>query len=338
MVETVDGVRADVVERLGRVLAGAHGKGPSWCDSTPFLLTIFRRWLQFDMEEMGTGLLPLLTCEACRGEVSLGLTVTAAWQSVRLAAKMIDDVEDDESSLPAPVAVNAGVAFLCAAQSILADLHNQSPGVGVCNNLSFHLARDVLRACMGQHSEISMETKGGDFVSPDEWLDIALAKSGALTAWAAGAGAAVAGANSETIESYREFGRRLGALLQIADDYNDIWRAARVSDLAAGKLNLGVSYSLSVLDGKDRDQFVALLVRARQGEAQAENECRLTLADIGAQHYMICTAAVQYELALEALSDATRSNTSAVALPAPLVSLLDNILPVLRETIILGAS
>lgn len=109
------------------------------------------------------------------------------------------------------------------------------------------LNRAWLWACAGQHADLACQA-GLMRLDLDTWREIALAKSGEPCAWAAWAGALVAGAGEQTLTGYRKFGRHLGVLLQVTDDLHGVWHPKGVSDLTAGRLNLAVCYARSVVE------------------------------------------------------------------------------------------
>jgi geranylgeranyl pyrophosphate synthase len=129
---------------------------------------------------------------------------------------------------------------------------------------------------------------------------MAAGKSGGCFAVACRAGAMVAGADSAQIARYAEFGRQLGILVQISDDFNGTWNSPGPGDLVPGSKSLPVIYALSVGSPETQAQFLDLLPRARTSEA-ALAEARQMLIDLGALHYMVVQAETHRRRAQEAL-------------------------------------
>jgi geranylgeranyl pyrophosphate synthase len=130
------------------------------------------------------------------------------------------------------------------------------------------------------------------------------------------------------MKAHNEYGCHLGVLLQVADDFHDVWCLAGDSDLAAGQPTLPVCYALSVVKAAERARLAALLGLAAQGDKAAETQDREWLTDLGAQAYLLVVARTQYRPALAALQ------RTGLSLPASrqLIALLDGVLPALRYT------
>ena len=270
--------------------------------------------------------LPALTCQANGGELETTTPVIEAWQLVRLAAKLLDDVEDGESEGAPAEAINLATGLLFAAPLVLRGLLER----GVSRDRVLHLEEALLRAelcaCAGQHTDLATEQSAIDDVDPDTWLEIAQGKSGSLLGWAAWAGALIAGADECTLSSYHAYGRYLGILLQVADDFRGVWSPNGVCDLTAERPNLPVCYALHVAKEKKREHLKTLLGRAVRRERRAEAQAQQLLIDLGAQGYTLVVARIQYQLAVTALRHA-----GCVA-PANknLIALLDKTMPALE--------
>lgn len=264
--------------------------------------------------------LPLLTCEAVGGDSHQAIPLLACWQLLRLSAKLLDDVVDGESEYPPPEAIDFAVGLLFLAPLVLEELQNRRVSASHVEGLTRSLYQTGLRACAGQHAEITSHND----IDPDGWLIAARTKSGEPCAWAAWAGAMVAGANKQALANFRNFGLHLGILLQVADDFNGIWRPSKFSDLRSGQLNLAVCYARLVAKGEQKDFLETLLKNAISGDDTAESEIRQLLTGIGSQGYLLVVGGEQRQQALLALQSNDR--------PYPtLVSLLDQIWPILAD-------
>lgn len=259
--------------------------------------------------------LPLLSCTANGGDPLAAVPVAAAWQVIHRAAKLFDDVEDGEADHPAEM-INAGTGLLFVAQLALSKLPEQH-----ARPISQELSRAVLRSCAGQHLDLAASLTQAD---PETWLEITRAKSGALLAWAAWAGAWLAGGDEPTLAGYARYGAHLGTLLQVADDFNGVWGDDRMSDLATGHLNLSVCYALSILEGQGRNNLEALLERATRKDKTAEQLVRQQLIDLGAQGYLLVVGRLQRQEAIAALQKVKSTPSKSYQ---ALVTLLDQVLP-----------
>ena len=281
------------------------------------ILARIDRWAQAPLTKDSVALLPSLTCRAAGGAPQQAMPVLAAWQALHIAAKLFDDVEDGDAVDPA-TDVNIASALLVVVPLLLETLEGVSqPDI---QRLVRGAHRAVLLAAAGQHADLLASRAAGD---PEHWLSIARAKSGALLAWAAWAGALVAGASSSTLDHYYAYGEHLGVLLQIADDFAGIWQPERVSDLAAKRLSLPVCYALSVVPPEQRAALRALLARS-VGQAAAEQaEVRQQLIELGAQAYMLVTARIYQQHASAALRQIGLSHDAM----QPLIGLVAQLFP-----------
>jgi geranylgeranyl diphosphate synthase type I len=271
-------------------------------------------------------MLPALTCQASGSELEAAVSVTEAWQLVRLAAKLLDDVEDGESESAPAEAVNLATGLLFAAPLALRGLLEQGVSESRVLSLEDALLRAELRACAGQHADLATGQTATDDVNPDTWLEIAQGKSGSLLGWAAWGGALVAGADGRALSGYHAYGCHLGVLLQMADDFKGVWSPGGAGDLITGRPNLPVCYALHVAQKKEQARLKALLEQAIQGNHQAEAQAQQLLIDLGAQGYTLVAARVQYQLAVTALQ---RAGCVAPA-DKNLVALLDSTMPALE--------
>lgn len=295
------------------------------------LSAAFARSLSSDAAQSSLGMLPLLTCEASGGARSRGTVVAAAWRLLRLAAKLFDDVEDNEAAMPAAQAINLATGLLFVAHSVLACLRDEAVPLQTVQDVCQELDRAGLLACAAQNADLTSDRETMSRWDADTWLTIAVAKSGGPVAWAAWAGAAVAGAAEDTLAAFHQYGHHLGVLLQIADDFNSAWRVEGESDLATGRMNLPVCYALSVGNAGERARLLDLLAGATRGDARAETQARQLLIDLGAQHFLLTTGRVHCQQALAALDRVFPPPTSSLA-KKRLTTVLYNVLPALRES------
>lgn len=268
------------------------------------LLQACRQRSEPELGGISIGELPILVCQANQGASHHAETVAAVWQLIRLSAKLLDDVEDGEITTQVGEIINTAVGMLFAAQLVLDDLKEQGLSPTRVHRLTRALNQVILHACAGQHLSLTSRVETID-LNPNLWLEAALAKSGELLAWAAWSGALVAGVDEEKLTCYYEFGYHLGALLQVADDFNGVWQPTAINDLSTGCFTLPVCYAFSVVTGKEREALNRLLKRAAAGDTRAIEWVRQQLTDLGAQAYLLVVGKMQYQQALTALQCAT---------------------------------
>lgn len=248
-------------------------------------------------------LLPLTVCRAQGGDPARAAPVLATWQLTQLAAKCFDDLEDRQAhpaGWSAARSLNAATALLFVAHLALDRLLEEGVSAETVQRIRVQLDQARLAACAGQHADLAA-CAGDDSITPAQWLQIAARKSGALLGWAAEAGASVAGADEATCAAWRLYGENLGVLLQVADDYHDLWATPMPHDLLAGTLNLSACYGLTVAQGSEFTALQARLHSAAQGDATAALDALTQLRTLGAQAFTLAAARLQQQHALAAL-------------------------------------
>lgn len=159
-------------------------------------------WLGREVGMLTVGNLPSLTYRAAGGDGRQITPVLAAWQAVHLALKLLDDVEDGDAGDHPSEAINTGTGLLMAAEVALEQAPAYDVSPEAARSLRLALNRAVLRACVGQQSDLVAGRSPKASTDPDGWLEIAASKSGELLGWAAWAGALVAGADERTASCY----------------------------------------------------------------------------------------------------------------------------------------
>jgi geranylgeranyl diphosphate synthase type I len=244
-------------------------------------------------------LLPVLCCQAAGGDENQATAVAAAWFLLYLAAKVLDDVEDEDAlqgpwyGIGIPEAINAATGLIFTSQLALTHL----PRTGADRELTLSLIKDfnrtVLRMCAGQHADLT-EASG---LSLERYFSIAGAKSGEFFSLACRAGALL---GTGEVAPYSEFGYNLGVLIQICDDFEGVWNPKGRSDLTAGKRTLPVIYALTVAPSGIRERLERLLIKATS-QPKAEEEARGVITELGAPLYLLVEAQIRCQRAEAAL-------------------------------------
>lgn len=143
-----------------------------------------------------------------------------------------------------PDAIITGDAMMALALRLLAeDPHPASAAA------SARLAACVIELCAGQQADCAFEQRS--YVSLDECLTMAMAKTGALLGCACALGALYAGAGPDEVDAMDAFGREAGLAFQLIDDLIGIWGdpghtgKPAGADLAARKKSLPVVAALT---------------------------------------------------------------------------------------------
>ncbi|MFF3228813.1 geranylgeranyl diphosphate synthase IdsB [Nocardia suismassiliense] len=125
-------------------------------------------------------------------------------------------------------AILLGDALHALAYGVLAD-RLPEPLVGAA---ILRLEAAALEMCRGQWEDCAFETRPP--LGVDEYVQMALGKTGALMGCACALGALCAGADEATITAMDRFGRELGLAFQFADDLIGIWGDPAVTGKPAG--------------------------------------------------------------------------------------------------------
>ncbi|WP_406230267.1 polyprenyl synthetase family protein [Nocardia sp. NBC_01009] len=110
----------------------------------------------------------------------------------------------------------------------------------------------VIEMCRGQNEDCAFESSSR--IDVDDYVHMAMGKTGALMGCACALGAMCAGADAATITAMDEFGRQLGLAFQFVDDVIGIWgdparTGKSANDLARHKLSLPVVVALAMHNG-----------------------------------------------------------------------------------------
>jgi geranylgeranyl pyrophosphate synthase len=235
-------------------------------------------------------LLPIRVCQAAGGQAERAIGVSAAWFMLHTAALLLDDVEDgDLESKSWPLirpsqAINAASALIVASQLALIRAGPHKQDHSLSRQLVSTFGHLVLRTCDGQHLDLS-----GQPFSLDDYWRMAAGKSGSFFELACRTGAMVAVDDPTVIDGYAEFGRNLGILLQICDDFSGVWKPSGRSDLVTGSRTLPLVYALSVADPETARHLLQLIEGAAT-DPPALSRAQQMLVDLGALQYVIVEA------------------------------------------------
>ncbi len=184
-------------------------------------------------------LFPVAACVAVGGDWPAAIPAAAACEILGAAADLFDDVEDGDPSDdlrrlgPALCTQLAASLLALMARSLAVD----GPAGARAEQV---LWRGLLRAAGGQYQDLAT---GDDpaALGPEDCLEIARLKSGALTAACMTAGA-VYGTNDPALhEAVWAFGERLGLYHQLINDARDARDAAPKADRGRGAPTLALA-------------------------------------------------------------------------------------------------
>lgn len=145
------------------------------------------------------------------GVDTMPAALTEAWRSAYLAAKLADDVMDQEPGVWPGRHLAYVLLLLSDVQERLAELPQ------ACSGLAVGFAQALRQATLGQLAELNP----GAAVGTEQWFEIAAAKSGRILQWVFHASACCAGANPSQQQALAALGYAYGLQMQAEDDFVD---------------------------------------------------------------------------------------------------------------------
>lgn len=176
--------------------------------------------------------------DACRGGRTSRARAAAAVELVHNFSLVHDDIMDRDLTRRGrrtiwavwgePDAVLLGDALLALALRGAAECGSNATAGAVVRLLT----DATVELCRGQHEDCAFETAADIDVS--QYSRMVDGKTGALMGCAAALGAVCAEAPEPVVSAFAEFGRKLGAAFQFADDVLGIWGDTRHTGKAVG--------------------------------------------------------------------------------------------------------
>jgi octaprenyl-diphosphate synthase len=232
----------------------------------PFVDQLARHGFRFGGKRLRPALV-LLSGGACGGLTPEHPVLAAVVEMIHTATLIHDDVLDEATLRRHLVTVNAhwnnetsvllGDYLFTRAMCLVSSLGSTF----ACQGIS----EAGKTMCEGELRQI--ETRGKYDLSEDDYLDIIASKTAALCACCCRLGAHYAGADLERRERYARFGQNLGIAFQIIDDVLDVLGDEATAgkslgtDLLKQKPTLPLIRLLTQLDGRERDELLAVLSR-----------------------------------------------------------------------------
>lgn len=248
-------------------------------------------------------LLPLLVCEAISKRYENVIPASVALYFFRVAADILDDVEDADSlqsfssQYGSAVAINVATTLIILAEKAITRLKEK----GVENRTIIHVMDTInsfnTTTCIGQHLDLShiLETTS----SEEEYLRIISMKSASQVECACNIGASLATSNQELIESFTKFGHNLGMASQIT---NDIQGITRRSDISKNKFTLPILFAFVQSDGEVRNKLKRAFSQQSKSASDVEY-IKKVLFSSGAIHYALVKSELYKTQALDILSE-----------------------------------
>jgi geranylgeranyl pyrophosphate synthase len=223
--------------------------------------------------------------------------ILAAWQVIRMGAKILDDVEDGDVAEHLPLQINLSTIYLFLSNLLLGKLTDYEISQKTIFQISDRFSQVCLDSSIGQHQDI-LNQESHLFCTLDEWTEIAGNKTASLFAWACWSGALVSGFDDKISNQCWYFGFHLGLLAQIADDYHDVW-GGFLNDHQKLNLNsLPICHVYTLGNQDDRK----LLKTIQDQDMLISSSLQQRIQDLGTQKFMVSKAMEQYHKARDILN------------------------------------
>lgn len=220
----------------------------------------------------------ILLCAKAVGEVSdVTLHAAVGLELLHTASLVHDDVVDESAERRGQASVNnfyGNKVAVLVGDYILSTalLHISFTHKEVIVRYLAELGRTLSNGEILQLSNIHSK----DF-SEETYYQVIKQKTAALFEACAAIGTSSAGADDETVENAKSFGRNLGIIFQIRDDIFDYYDQSKIgkptgNDMAEGKLTLPVIYALNTTNDSD---MIALAHKVKDGTVTKEEISRL---------------------------------------------------------------
>ena len=262
----------------------------------------------------------IFACDAFQGQPERAAPAAAALELIHNFSLVHDDIQDEGAERRHQPTVWAlwGTAQALAAGDAMQSLGDLAV-LNDCGRIPAHtairvsglLTNSCLEMIEGQCRDLQFEQRSA--IATDEYLDMIALKTGALIRCSLEIGAAIATDDADTIRDVARFGRSVGRLFQIRDDYLGIWGDEAVtgksadSDIVQRKKSYPIVYAFQEAAGAARAELLRLYALETMDETDV---CRVleVLEDIG--------AARQTDYLTELTADEARAALAMLELPS----------------------
>jgi geranylgeranyl pyrophosphate synthase len=250
--------------------------------------------------------LPLLSCQAVGGDVSLAIPLGAAIACVHPGFVLVDDMLDDDPrglyhSIGCGRAANLAFALQSASIRLIGQADIQSE---LRAEIANSFAETILTTALGQHWDVQNQGDEADY-----WK-ILHTKNTPLFGFALYMGARVGKANPQIATSLHKFGTLISDLVQLYDDLKDAFEAPASPDWQRPRNNLLILYAMTA-NHTERDQFRELVPQI--GNAVSLQTAQQILIHSGAVSYCAYHVSQRYQQARQLLENLALVNPEPLA-------------------------
>lgn len=238
----------------------------------------------------------MFACDALQGDPGHAAPAAAALELIHNFSLVHDDIQDqgmERRHQPTVWAIWGAERALVAGDAMqsLGDLSTLRVDGGVPPSTTIRvsqlLTQSYLEMIEGQCRDLEFEKR--EVIASEEYLDMIALKTGALIRSSMVIGATIATDDVETLEGVARFGRAIGRLFQIRDDYLGIWGDEAItgkstdSDIVQRKKSYPIVYAFQNAHGTNRDELLRLYSQEALDEAGVDRVMDI-LDDLGADH------------------------------------------------------
>ena len=262
----------------------------------------------------------IFACDAFQGRPEQAAPAAAALELIHNFSLVHDDIQDEGAERrhqPTVWALWGTAPALVAGDAMqslgdLAALRGAAPiPAATAIRVSGLLTDSYLEMIEGQCRDLQFEQRNA--IAADEYLDMIALKTGALIRCSLEIGVAIATDDAAAIRDVARFGRAVGRLFQIRDDYLGIWGDEAItgksadSDIVQRKKSYPIVYAFQEATGAARAELLRLYALETMDEPEVGQVLNV-LADIGAARQTDCLT--------ELTADEARSALATLELPA----------------------
>ncbi|MHB8645671.1 MAG: polyprenyl synthetase family protein [Thermomicrobiales bacterium] len=273
----------------------------------------------------------LLCCAAAGGDPVRAVPAAAAIELVHNFTLVHDDIQDISayrrhrrtvwSIWGLAQGINVGDGMHAIAHQALLALRAQGVPAEDILDLTAGFDATVLRICEGQFLDIGFETRWD--ITATDYLDMIGGKTAAIFAYAARAGALLAGADAARLSAFERFGTAIGLGFQVRDDLLGIWGDPTVTgkdaadDIRRRKKSLPIVMLQEQAGEEDRHYLESLYAGAEV--APDDIATVIAMLDAAGVHDACQETVERYHMQAAALLNESRASGSAGAALGELV-------------------
>lgn len=236
----------------------------------------------------------MFACDALHGDPRLAAPAAASLELIHNFSLVHDDIQDrgyERRHQPTVWALWGTAPALVAGDAMqsLGDFTSisfeDSVPASTAVRVSGLLTESYLEMIEGQCRDLQFEQR--ETIGAEEYLDMIALKTGALIRSSLVIGATVATDDAEVIEGIARFGRAIGRLFQIRDDYLGIWGDDAItgkstdSDIVQRKKSYPIVYAFQQATGTSRNELLRLYGQETLDESDVDQVMQI-LEDLGA--------------------------------------------------------